>query len=249
MPQPRILKRDLKPLAAVAAVGAAALLARALDFDRPTALDRRVRRVTQTPGMDGARTLLAPLFPIGLPGGYIAIAYATSLWLRRRRRKGGPAIVASAWLGWLAHRAMKVGYRRERPPRAGERRRTDSFPSGHTTGATALALTTARVLHREGLISPQKALAIAIGAPFTMGAYRVIADDHWATDVIGGWLLGAAIALACTHDRRRPRNDDSRITSDRSQETRAPRQELTGRESKSGPTRRHGRPERQSSRA
>ena len=41
------------------------------------------------------------------------------------------------------------------------------------------------------------AVAIGSGAPLLMGAYRVIADDHWATDVAGGWLLGGAIGLAC----------------------------------------------------
>ena len=85
-------------------------------------------------------------------------------------------------------------YLRERPHRNG-RRRYDSFPSGHTTGATALALTTAYVLHRERLISTRRAVALAVGAPAIMGAYRVIADDHWATDVFAGWVLGSAVAL------------------------------------------------------
>jgi membrane-associated phospholipid phosphatase len=86
---------------------------------------------------------------------------------------------------------------RERPRRRGVKRRTDSYPSGHTTGATALALTTAYVLHRRDLISFPHAIAIATIAPTTMGAYRVISDEHWATDVVGGWLLGGAVGLAC----------------------------------------------------
>ena len=109
--------------------------------------------------------------------------------------------MTAAWLGWLAHRAVKLCYRRERPVRPGVRRRTDSYPSGHTTGTTALALTLAHVLRRERLISSKRAAAIAIVPPALMGAYRVIADDHWATDVIGGWLLGGAIALIATRGR------------------------------------------------
>jgi membrane-associated phospholipid phosphatase len=182
----------------VGAAAATALLAHVLDFDQPPAFDQRLRRMAQAPAMDGARRLLAPLFPIGLPGGYITIAYAVSYWLRRKGLRGGPAIVTSAWLGWLVHRAVKLGYRRERPLRPSVRRRTDSYPSGHTTGATALALTLAYVLSRERLISARRAAAIGIGAPALMGAYRVIADDHWATDVVGGWLLGGTIASICT---------------------------------------------------
>jgi membrane-associated phospholipid phosphatase len=146
-------------------------------------------------GVRVARVVLSPLFPLGLPGAYIAAAYATAHWLRRRGRRGGPAIVTSAWAGWFAHRGAKLLFLRDRPHRSGDLR-NDSFPSGHTTGATALAMTTAYVLRRERLISTRRALALGLGAPAIMGAYRVIADDHWATDVFAGWLLGSAVALA-----------------------------------------------------
>jgi undecaprenyl-diphosphatase len=203
--RPRVVEpRSTQIAIAVGAATGFALLARALEFDRPTSIDRRTRRVARRHSMDGARLVLAPLFPIGLPGTYITIAHATSYWLHRRRKRGGPAIVSAAWLGWLVHRAIKLGYRRERPLRPDVRRRTDSYPSGHTTGTTALAVTMAEVLRRQGVISARHAAALAIGAPALMGAYRVIADDHWATDVIGGWMLGGAIALACISSSRRP---------------------------------------------
>lgn len=140
---------------------------------------------------------LRPLYPIGLPGGYITIAYATAHWLRKQRRRGAPAIVASAWAGWLVHRGFKLFYMRQRPLARGKHYRIDSFPSGHTTGATALAITTARVLRRERRISEPTAVLIAVGAPIIMASHRLLADDHWATDVLGGWLLGGGIALVC----------------------------------------------------
>jgi membrane-associated phospholipid phosphatase len=144
---------------------------------------------------------------MGLPGGYITVAYATGHWLKRRRRRGASAIVMSAWLGWLVHRGVKVFLVRERPPEPGRKRRFDSYPSGHTTGATALALTMARVLYREGVITKREAVAIAAGAPLVMGAYRVIADEHWATDVLSGWVLGTALSLmaAAPYTRARRR--------------------------------------------
>jgi membrane-associated phospholipid phosphatase len=158
-------------------------------------------------GRSAARAM-SPLFPIGLPGGYLLIAYATARWLERSGRRGGASIVASAWLGWLVQRAMKVVLLRRRPPQPRIRPRFDSFPSGHTTGATALAVTTAVVLHRERALSARRAAALAFGAPLVMGVYRVVADDHWATDVVGGWALGSAIACLVLKDprrRRRPR--------------------------------------------
>jgi membrane-associated phospholipid phosphatase len=184
-------------LLAAAAAGGVALLARRLNFDGPNTLDLEVRSFVASRVPRRTARILAPLFPIGLPGGYITIACITALALRKRGHSGGPAIAASACLGWVAHRGVKLVYRRRRPSRPTVRDRTDSYPSGHTTGVTALATTTALVLRRQGVGSAAQQLAIGIGAPALMGAYRVVADDHWATDVFGGWLLGAAIGMAC----------------------------------------------------
>jgi membrane-associated phospholipid phosphatase len=183
-------------LAAVAA-GGFALLAGMLAPRDPTLIDRWVRRRSRGPALRRASKVMAPLFLAGLPGGYIAIAYALARALRRRRRAGGPAIVTAAWAGWLVHRGAKLMLVRERPRKRGARLRTDSYPSGHTTGTTALAVTAARILAREGLITNRRALTLELGAPAVMGIYRVLDDEHWATDVLGGWLLGSSIALVC----------------------------------------------------
>jgi membrane-associated phospholipid phosphatase len=63
-------------------------------------------------------------------------------------------------------------------------------------GATALSLTIGRVLTREGLLSYRAGLALALGASAAMGASRVLSDDHWITDVIGGWMFGGAISYS-----------------------------------------------------
>jgi undecaprenyl-diphosphatase len=190
-------RRTALATAALGAATAAGLLARELDARRPARVDRRVRRAMQTPTMHRVRELLRPLFPLGLPGAFIPAAHLTARALERRGRAGGPAIVASAWLGWLGQRGFKLFYRRERPRRRGVRRRTDSYPSGHTAGITAVALSSAVVLGRRGVITRRAAWSLAVGAPLVMGAYRVIDDEHWTTDVVGGWLFGAAIALGC----------------------------------------------------
>jgi membrane-associated phospholipid phosphatase len=202
-------RTSLLGLAALTA-GGCAFLGSQLEFDDPTELDRGIRRLAQQRELDPLRVALKPLFPLGLPGGYITIAYLTARWMKRRHKHGSRAIVTAAWLGWLVHRAIKLGYFRERPRRPGVRRRVDSYPSGHTTGATALAVATALVLEQEGLISRRHATAIPFGAAVMMGAYRVVADDHWTTDVLGGWMLGTAIGLTCyaalgKQSRRAPR--------------------------------------------
>jgi len=176
-----------------------------LVISAPTAADERIRRIARTRAGRAAGKALAPLFPLGLPGGYLLIAYAMAQWLRRHGHDGGREIVRSAWLGWIVHRAVKVGLERRRPPKPGTRVRYDSFPSGHTTGATSLAVATAIVLRRERLVSPSRATAIAVAPSVIMGVYRVLADDHWATDVVGGWILGAAIGVASATREAKPR--------------------------------------------
>lgn len=174
-------------------------------IDGPTRVDRRIRRATEGRVGRAAGVALSPLFPVGLPGGYILIAYAIAHTLGRRHRRGGATIINSAWLGWFAHRGAKMLLERERPYRKG-RHRLDSFPSGHTTGVTSLAVTIAYVLRREGLVSGREAAAIAAGIPLVMGSYRVVAGDHWATDVLAGWLLGGTVAAVCcltSEERRR----------------------------------------------
>jgi undecaprenyl-diphosphatase len=133
------------------------------------------------------------VFPLGLPVVYIPLAHAAAWWLGTRRVRGANAIAVAAWAAWLAHRTVKLFVQRKRPPgpRRGQR---DSFPSGHTTAATALALTATTVLARAGRLSPRRARAIGVAAPAIMGASRVLTDEHWATDVVGGWALGALVA-------------------------------------------------------
>src|SRR5512143_127204 len=169
--RPRVV-RDLA--VATAAAGAFSLLAHVLPPETPTSFDRWVRRRSRTPALHRTSRAMAPLFLVGLPGGYITIAYVLAHALRRRRRGGGPAIVTAAWAGWLVHRAAKLVLVRERPRKRGARRRTDSYPSGHTTGTTATAVAGARILARQGLISERRALALGIGAPVVMGIYRVL---------------------------------------------------------------------------
>src|SRR5262249_54943976 len=128
------------------------LVGNQLDFDEPTPFDRRIRQFSRRPAFDAVRVALKPLFPIRLPRRCVTIAYAAARSIHHRDRRGSRAIVTAAWLGWLVHRAVKLGYVRERPVKRGARRRVDSYPSGHTTGATALALATALVLERDKLI-------------------------------------------------------------------------------------------------
>jgi membrane-associated phospholipid phosphatase len=68
-----------------------------------------------------------------------------------------------------------------------------SFPSGHfteTTTATALICTQHLKMHLYGAPWDAVTCGGAIGADVAVGTLRLVADDHWATDLVSGGVLG-----------------------------------------------------------
>lgn len=157
--------------------------------------DRRVERAQH------------PLEMLGLPGVYIPAAYLIARTMRRYGRRGGSAILTAAWCGWLSLRVSRLLIHRPRPPRPPGRRpkRESTYPSGHTTGLTTLAIVAAAVLEREGLLTPMQARSLRVGLPLTIGVSRIYVREHWVTDVLGAWALGGAVAGACLAAVRQPR--------------------------------------------
>jgi membrane-associated phospholipid phosphatase len=92
---------------------------------------------------------------------------------------------------------------------------TRSFPGGHVmivTTAAALVCTQHLTMHLYG--SPWDAIAcsVAVGADAAVGVLRIVSDDHWATDILSGYALGAAFgwgipALMHLHAHARPLTD------------------------------------------
>lgn len=138
----------------------------------------------------------------------VAIA-AGLLLLYASRRLAAVCVVATPFVANALFNLAKRSYARPRPRGLGRPMDSSySFPSGHATVSVAVCGTLVYVLWREGLLRGSVALALAIGVPLLVGASRVYLDVHWATDVIGGWCLGAAIGAgfaAVYAALRRPR--------------------------------------------
>ena len=126
----------------------------------------------------------------------VVLAY---LVLRRQRAAAlllGVAIAGGLLLSSLA----KTGFSRPRPDLVphGVEALTASFPSGHSMMAAVTYLSLAVMLARTESRLRIRAFYIGIAVLLTVlvGVSRVYLGVHWPSDVLAGWSLGAAWALA-----------------------------------------------------
>lgn len=128
-----------------------------------------------------------------------AMVAAVGLVARDERlTRAGIEMLAAHLLATAVRGVIKQNVDRTRPIAAarrgryelhkGERFESDlnSFPSGHTAGAVAVALSTAR---HFPVIRP-----VALGAAGGIAAAQVIRSKHFVTDVVGGAAIGWAAA-------------------------------------------------------
>ena len=90
---------------------------------------------------------------------------------------------------------------------------TDSFPSGTAATAVlvlglAIYLVGLYITHVRLRITLQTAVALAIAA---LGIFRLLAGEHYPSDVLAGWLAGALslLAIIALHRRLRFRTSDN----------------------------------------
>ena len=94
----------------------------------------------------------------------------------------------------VAHHAVKLVYRRPRPAIALSWGKTEpAFPSGHTADASAVLLTSAWIMVREGLLPPGIAWPVAVVVALVTGISRVAL----------GLALGLGRRRRLAHRRRR----------------------------------------------
>jgi undecaprenyl-diphosphatase len=129
----------------------------------------------------------------------MTIVVVLSLFFHRKRREG-IIVATTAISSQTSIEILTFLYDRPRPDPVLPQLHayTASFPSGHTTESTAIFLTVATVIAALEANDNVKILIYAVAAfiIFAIGLSRVYLGMHWPTDVLGGWVLGTAWALA-----------------------------------------------------
>lgn len=193
------------PWACVAILAVAALGAYfALESGRPLAADTAWRSVAQVSPGSIPYSIAAFLAELGTTVGVAACAaVSAALFFAIRQRREAAAILTALAIGVAMSQATKLLVERPRPIDALYSYSGYSFPSGHSMGAAALALSLAFAIssiRTQGDIRVSRravrwAWIAALIWTFAMMWSRTALGVHWLSDTVAGGLLGLAAAL------------------------------------------------------
>jgi undecaprenyl-diphosphatase len=132
----------------------------------------------------------------------LVTAAAIGYLLLSRRPRTAMFVLAATAGGTALGKLLKLAYARPRPDLVPHLVDvvTASFPSGHATDSAIVYLTLGALVARG---VPDRALrvyiiSVAILLTLLIGVSRVYLGVHWPSDVVAGWTIGAAWALACS---------------------------------------------------
>ena len=127
-------------------------------------------------------------------------AIAVVFLLTQRKWLSSTLLVVGLAGGVALSEGLKAVFERERPPAIAQAVETinASFPSGHALLSTVFYLSLGVMLTRA---FPRRrfkifVLCVSMIMALLVGATRVYLGAHWASDVLAGWSVGAAWAMA-----------------------------------------------------
>lgn len=165
----------------------------------PTEVDRWWHGAVGLEPGSPAFVLASALAWIGSSLGVTAcVVIASAALLTRRRFRAAAALCTAAVIGVILSEALKAFVARPRPIDALLHPPGYSYPSGHSMGAAAFAVSLSLIVILAGRASRTTRHWAVVGATawvLVMMWSRAAVRVHWLTDTIAGALLGTAAAL------------------------------------------------------
>jgi undecaprenyl-diphosphatase len=132
--------------------------------------------------------------------GIVLFAVVGYMFIARKRAEAW--LMLGAVLGGVAlNNILKFSFARPRPDLVAPAARvfTPSFPSGHATMSAIAYLTLGALLAHTHASRPMRIYFMSLAALLTVlvGLSRVYLGVHYPTDVLAGWCIGTAWAMAC----------------------------------------------------
>ena len=173
------------------------------------AVDERLLLALRTPGHPddpiGPVAVETAMRDITALGGFtvltlVTVAVVGALAIRGHGRSA-VFLAFAVGTGQILSHLSKTFFDRPRPDLVphGTEVLSSSFPSGHSMMAAVTWLTLAVMLARAEPQRRMKVYWITLAALVTVavGVSRVYLGVHWPSDVLAGWMIGAAWALLC----------------------------------------------------
>ena len=172
------------------------------------ALDRRILLALRNPANlsdpIGSRSFEEAMRDVTALGGFTVVTLVTlvgvTAFLIHGRKRHALVLAGTVILAHFSSDLAKTLYARPRPDLVphGAYVYSASFPSGHSTLSAATYLTLAVLIASLEPNRGTKAMVFVLAAAMVLaiGFSRVYLGVHWPSDVLAGWSLGAAWALA-----------------------------------------------------
>ncbi len=188
-----------RAVAWLAVVSVALLLALAPFALRSTTadrIDRVVASAVYAPPSSAANAVASAVMKFGSPGAVLVLSaiVAVGAW----RRFGDPLLAAfspfTVGAALVAEWLVKQAVQRRRPFTAAAAHQGGvSFPSGHATGAAALALAVVVLLVAAKARGRHVWIPVLLGYAAAIGAARMVVGVHYLSDVLAGFALATAV--------------------------------------------------------
>lgn len=122
------------------------------------------------------------------------------LWIKQRNYRGMLLILLTFGGGQILNQLLKKWIERPRPDIA-DQLTSFSFPSGHTMSGMLYLFTIAYFLTDSMLSTRNKFITwfVTIILVFLIGISRIAEGRHYATDVLGGWMIAYSFFILCIY--------------------------------------------------